>query len=160
MLAGLADAAALVVGLDGKTVRGARTKDGKAPHLLADDLRVRAVLAIRTWTTKSQTSMHCIMSAMSPCAKTPQRLRAGSSAQVITAVRNTTVTVLRASRVHRHSSWLALGRAEPRQAHSSPQAFLARFRTWMDTRTDQVIIVGSLVLGFWLIANSIYLIVS
>jgi len=40
------------------------------------------------------------------------------------------------------------------------QAFLARFRTWMDTRTDQVIIVGSLVLGFWLIANSIYLIVS
>jgi hypothetical protein len=30
----------------------------------------------------------------------------------------------------------------------------------MDTRTDQVIIVGSLVLGFWLIGNSIYLIVS
>jgi hypothetical protein len=46
---------------------------------------------------------------------------AGSSAQVITAVRNTTVTVLRASRVHRHSSWLALGRAEPRQVHSSPR---------------------------------------
>ena len=40
------------------------------------------------------------------------------------------------------------------------QAFLARFRTWMDTRTDQVIIVGSLILGFWLIGNSIYLIVS
>ena len=27
------------------------------------------------------------------------------------------------------------------------QAFLARFRTWMNTRTDQVIIVGSLILG-------------
>ena len=40
------------------------------------------------------------------------------------------------------------------------QAFLTRFRTWMDTRTDQVIIAGSLILGFWLIGNSIYLIVS
>ena len=43
---------------------------------------------------------------------------------------------------------------------SQSQAFLARFRTWMETRTDQVIIVGSLILGFWLIANSIYLIVT
>jgi hypothetical protein len=40
------------------------------------------------------------------------------------------------------------------------QAFLARFRTWMETHTDQVIILGSLILGFWLIANSIYLIVT
>jgi hypothetical protein len=40
------------------------------------------------------------------------------------------------------------------------QALLARFRTWMETHTDQVIILGSLILGFWLIANSIYLIVS
>jgi hypothetical protein len=40
------------------------------------------------------------------------------------------------------------------------QAFLVRFRTWVDTRTDQVIIVGSLVLGFWLIGSSIYLIVT
>jgi hypothetical protein len=40
------------------------------------------------------------------------------------------------------------------------QAFMTRFRTWMDARTDQVIIVGSLILGFWLIGNSIYLIVS
>jgi hypothetical protein len=40
------------------------------------------------------------------------------------------------------------------------EAFLARFRTWMETRTDQVIIFGSLILGFWLIANSIYLIVT
>ena len=40
------------------------------------------------------------------------------------------------------------------------QALLARFRTWTETHTDQVIILGSLILGFWLIANSIYLIVS
>src|ERR1700722_18738447 len=39
-------------------------------------------------------------------------------------------------------------------------ALLARFRTWMETHTDQVIILGSLILGFWLIANSLYLIVS
>ena len=38
------------------------------------------------------------------------------------------------------------------------QAFLARFRTWMETHTDQVIIVGCLILGFWLIASSINLI--
>ena len=40
------------------------------------------------------------------------------------------------------------------------QALLARFRTWMETHTDQVIILGSLILSFWLIANSIYLIVA
>ena len=40
------------------------------------------------------------------------------------------------------------------------QVLLARFRTWIDTHTDQVIIYGSLILGFWLIANSIYLIVT
>jgi hypothetical protein len=40
------------------------------------------------------------------------------------------------------------------------QAFLARFRTWIETHTDQVIIWGSLILGFWLIAKSIYLIVT
>ena len=40
------------------------------------------------------------------------------------------------------------------------RAFLARFRTWMDTHTDQVIIFGSLIIGFWLIANSVYLIVT
>ena len=39
-------------------------------------------------------------------------------------------------------------------------ALLGRFRTWMETHTDQVIILGSLILGFWLIANSLYLIVS
>ena len=30
----------------------------------------------------------------------------------------------------------------------------------MDTHTDQVIIVGSLLLGFWLIAKSTYLIIT
>jgi predicted transposase YbfD/YdcC len=46
VVAGLADAAAVIVALDGKTVRGARTKDGKAPHLLAAMIcGARAVLA-------------------------------------------------------------------------------------------------------------------
>ena len=40
------------------------------------------------------------------------------------------------------------------------QAFLARFRTWIDVHTDQVIIAGSLILGFWLLGKSIYLIVT
>ncbi len=40
------------------------------------------------------------------------------------------------------------------------QAFLARFRTWMETHTDQAIILGSFIFGFWLIANSINLIVT
>jgi hypothetical protein len=48
--------------------------------------------------------------------------------------------------------------AVARPDHS--KALLARFRTWLDTHTDQVIIIGSLLLGFWLIANSIYLIVT
>jgi threonine/homoserine/homoserine lactone efflux protein len=38
------------------------------------------------------------------------------------------------------------------------QAFLARLKTWIGTHTDQVIIVGGLIIGFWLIADSIYLI--
>ena len=40
------------------------------------------------------------------------------------------------------------------------QALLARFRAWIDGHTDQVIIVGSLLIGFWLIGNSIYLAVT
>jgi len=40
------------------------------------------------------------------------------------------------------------------------QALLARFRAWIDTHTDQVIIGGSLIIGLWLMANSIYLIVT
>ena len=40
------------------------------------------------------------------------------------------------------------------------QAFLGRIRTWIDTHTDQVIIVVSLALGLWLVGKSIYLIVT
>jgi len=40
------------------------------------------------------------------------------------------------------------------------QALMARLRNWIDAHTDQVIIVGSLILGFWLIARDIYLIVT
>jgi threonine/homoserine/homoserine lactone efflux protein len=40
------------------------------------------------------------------------------------------------------------------------QDFLARMRRWIDTHTDQVIVIVSLVLGFWLVANSIYYIVT
>jgi hypothetical protein len=40
------------------------------------------------------------------------------------------------------------------------QALLARFRAWINDHTDQVIIVGSLLIGFWLIGNSIYLAVT
>ena len=40
------------------------------------------------------------------------------------------------------------------------QALLARFRAWIDAHTDQVIIGGSLIIGLWLMANSIYLIVT
>ena len=40
------------------------------------------------------------------------------------------------------------------------QAMLGGARTWIDTHTDQVIIAGSLIIGLWLIADSIYLIVT
>jgi len=40
------------------------------------------------------------------------------------------------------------------------QAFLGRLRKWIDSHTDQVIIWGSLIVGFWLIANSLYVILS
>ena len=57
------------------------------------------------------------------------------------------------------SSYLAMEiYAVVRPANS--QALLARFRAWIDAHTDQVIIAGSLIIGLWLIANSIYLIVS
>jgi hypothetical protein len=44
----------------------------------------------------------------------------------------------------------------PDQSH----ALLIRSRAWINTHTDQVIIAGSLILGLWLVGNSIYLIVS
>jgi len=40
------------------------------------------------------------------------------------------------------------------------KALLARFQTWINTHTDQVIIAVSMLIGLWLIASSIYLIVS
>jgi hypothetical protein len=40
------------------------------------------------------------------------------------------------------------------------RALLGRFRTWINDHTDQGIIVGSLLIGLWLIADSVYLIVS
>ena len=40
------------------------------------------------------------------------------------------------------------------------QALLAKMRHWLETHTDQVIIIVSLVLGFWLIGKSIYLLVT
>jgi hypothetical protein len=57
------------------------------------------------------------------------------------------------------SSYLAMEiYAVVRPANS--QALLARFRAWIDAHTDQGIIAGSLLIGLWLIANSIYLIIS
>jgi hypothetical protein len=40
------------------------------------------------------------------------------------------------------------------------QAFLSGVRSWIDSHTDQVIIVVSLVLGLWLVGKSIYLLVT
>lgn len=40
------------------------------------------------------------------------------------------------------------------------QAFIGQTRAWIDSHTDQVIIIVSLVLGFWLIGKSLYLIVT
>jgi Sap, sulfolipid-1-addressing protein len=38
------------------------------------------------------------------------------------------------------------------------QAFLVSFRAWIDNHTDQAIVLGSMLLGLWLIANSLSLI--
>jgi threonine/homoserine/homoserine lactone efflux protein len=43
---------------------------------------------------------------------------------------------------------------------SQSQALLARSRAWIDTHTDQVVIVGSLIIGLWLIGDSLSLIVT
>jgi hypothetical protein len=40
------------------------------------------------------------------------------------------------------------------------QAFLTRFRTWIEPRTDRAIVIGCLVLGFWLIASGIYYVIE
>ena len=55
------------------------------------------------------------------------------------------------------SPWFALGLGPALQPWvfkpGQSQALLATFRTWIDTHTDQVIISGSLILGFWLLAH-------
>ena len=45
-------------------------------------------------------------------------------------------------------------------APATAGARLDRLRTWLDTHRDQVIIVLSLLIGFWLAGKSIYLLVS
>jgi Sap-like sulfolipid-1-addressing protein len=56
------------------------------------------------------------------------------------------------------SSYLAMEiYAVVRPAQS--QALLARCKTWVDSHIDQAIIAGSLIVGFWFIADSLYLIV-
>jgi hypothetical protein len=40
------------------------------------------------------------------------------------------------------------------------QALLTRIRSWLDSHADQVIIIGSLLLGFWLIARSLAVIIG
>ena len=40
------------------------------------------------------------------------------------------------------------------------QVLLARSRTWIESHTDQAIIAGSLIVGFWFITDSLYLIVA
>ena len=39
-------------------------------------------------------------------------------------------------------------------------ALVTRVKAWMDTHTDEIIVIASLLLGFWLIGKSIYLVVS
>ena len=55
------------------------------------------------------------------------------------------------------SSYLAMeiyAVLRPAQSH----AFLAGFRAWIDNHTDQAIVLGSLIIGLWLIVNSLSLI--
>jgi hypothetical protein len=40
------------------------------------------------------------------------------------------------------------------------QAMLTRLRVWIDTHTDQVIVLVSLGLGLWLVGKSVYLLVT
>jgi hypothetical protein len=57
------------------------------------------------------------------------------------------------------SSYLAMEiYAVVRPAQS--QALLVRCKTWVDSHIDQAIIIGSLVIGLWFIADSLYLIVA
>ena len=57
------------------------------------------------------------------------------------------------------SSYLAMEiYAVVRPAES--QALLTRCRTWIDSHMDEAIIIGSLVIGLWFIADSLYLVIS
>jgi len=57
------------------------------------------------------------------------------------------------------SSYLAMEiYAVVRPAQS--QALLARCKTWVDSHIDQAIIIGSLFIGLWFIADSLYLIID
>jgi len=57
------------------------------------------------------------------------------------------------------SSYLAMEiYAVVRPAQS--QALLARCKTWVDSHIDQAIIIGSLFIGLWFIADSLYLIIA
>jgi hypothetical protein len=57
------------------------------------------------------------------------------------------------------SSYLAMEiYAVVRPAQS--QALLVRCKTWIDSHIDQAIIIGSLFIGFWFIADSLYLIIA
>jgi Sap, sulfolipid-1-addressing protein len=40
------------------------------------------------------------------------------------------------------------------------RVFLTRFRTWLEARTDRAIVMGCLVLGFWLIFSGIYYVIE
>ena len=57
-------------------------------------------------------------------------------------------------------SWRYAQESRRRNRPAQSQVFLARFRTWMETHTDQVIIIGCLVIGFWLIASSINYVIN
>ena len=57
------------------------------------------------------------------------------------------------------SSYLAMEiYAVVRPAQS--QALLARCKAWVDSHIDQAIILGSLVIGLWFIADSLYLVIA
>jgi hypothetical protein len=57
------------------------------------------------------------------------------------------------------SSYLAMEiYAVVRPAQS--QALLAKWKTWIDSHIDQAIIIGSLLIGLWFIADSLYLIIN
>ena len=56
--------------------------------------------------------------------------------------------------VLRHRHLLDPGHGDLRRVPPQPaQDFLTRSRHWIDTHTDQVIVIVSLVLGFWLVAG-------